>query len=259
MPDTELAKDVKQGDGHPRRSLWRGLIINALGTLAAILVAFSIDAAWDYNSDRQRERTYLDALEAELVATRGTILLHREDLDRRHETIRHNLSTVVLARSQDVSADTVYALVGHLGPVSVTVPRRAALDDLLNSGGLQLIRSDTLRRSLAAYDEALSRYSAVQQALLDLWTSQLSPYDVAHANLTIMTGDTSVSQRLARTRFQPDLNAFYDNRTYANLLFSRRTHEGRVYATTKLLLETIDAILGELGAPLPPDSITRTP
>jgi hypothetical protein len=148
----------------------------------------------------------------------------------------------------------VYALVGELGPVSITVPRRAALDDLPNSGGLQLIRSDTLRRSLAAYDEALSRFNAGQQALLDLWTSQLSPYDVAHANLTVMTGDSSVSGGLARSRFKPDVSAFYDNRTYANLLFSRLTHEIRVNATTTVLLETIDAILTQLHADFKTDT-----
>src|SRR5687768_7132819 len=133
-------------------------MIGALGTFMAILIAFSIDAAWDYSADRKRERMYLDALQGELLATRETILRHRTAIDLRRLMIKHYLSTVVLIQPAASSADTIYALVRHLGPVGVIVPRRAALDDVLNSGGLQLIRSDSLRRSLAAYDEALSRF-----------------------------------------------------------------------------------------------------
>jgi hypothetical protein len=91
--DTDLV-----GSDGLRPRLWRGLIVNAVGTLAAILIAFSLDATWDYNADRQRERTYLDALQAELVATRGTIVRHRSGFDRHRSIIEHYLSTVVLAQ-----------------------------------------------------------------------------------------------------------------------------------------------------------------
>src|SRR5687768_10947104 len=100
--------------GQQGRWLWRGSMIGALGTFMAILIAFSIDAAWDYRSDRKRERTYLDALQGELLATRETIVRHRTDIDRRRLMIKHYLSTVVLIQSATASADTIYALVSHL-------------------------------------------------------------------------------------------------------------------------------------------------
>lgn len=159
------------------------------------------------------------------MVTRADLVAHSEAIAHRGSLIQHYLKVVVAADPHSASANSINHMISRLGPYRDFVPRRAALDDLLSSGGLQLIRSDSLRRTLAAYEQALSLDRAAQDGATTLWRTQLSPYDVAHASLHSMLPyfdyDAGELAKFGELPFDPDPEAFYGNRTYANLLMSR--------------------------------------
>jgi hypothetical protein len=198
-----------------------------------------------------QEKTYLQALRSELVVTRADLVAHSEAVTRRGSLIQHYLKVVVAADPRSASADSINHMLSQLGPYWDFVPRRAALDDLLSSGGLQLIRSDSLRRALAAYEQALSLDRAAQDGAKTLWRTQEGPYDVAHGSLHSMLPylgyDADELAKFGELPFDPDPEAYYGNRTYANMLMSRFYLEGNVDDAHQRVLVSLVALLELLG------------
>jgi hypothetical protein len=237
------------------RDSWRGAVLNGLGALLGILIAFSINAWWSDRSERLQEKTYLQALRAELVVTRADLAAHSEAITRRGSLIQHYLKVVVAADPRSASTDSINHMLSQLGPYWDFVPRRAALDDLLSSGGLQLIRSDSLRRALAAYEQALSLDRAAQEGANAFWRTQQSPHDVTHGSLHSMLPylgyDAGGLAMFGELPFDPDPDAYYGNRTYANVLISRFYLEGRVDDAHQRVLVSLVALLEFLGGGVP--------
>lgn len=120
--------------------------------------------------------------------------------------------------------------------------------DLIGSGGLQLIRSDSLRRALADYEQSLALDRSTQNELITFWRTQMSPYLIAHANWPITTRvnprvDLDIKPGRVDFPFLADVEAFYGNRTYANLLMIRMLTEGRVRRRQQEIIQNIDALL----------------
>ena len=137
------------------------------------------------------------------------------------------------------------ALAMALGPVAVQVPPRAALDDLISSGGIGRIRSERLRLAVAAYVQALEADVRAQDAAVDLWLTHVAPYRYLHSTLAIGVPlaprpDVSISV---------DRDAYVGSRHYTNLLSARilrtvdvrNTHQA-ARGEVENLLQILDAL-----------------
>jgi hypothetical protein len=226
---------------------WRTAVFAALGSVLGIVLAFGIDAWWDHRTERQKEAAYLDSLHTELVETRKSLREHMRSRSEAIALMKHYLETVGAADPRTGSVDTATWMLTQIAPFYDFAPRRAALDDLIGSGGLQLIRSDALRRALAGYEDRSTQDDAIA-----FWRTQMSPYLIAHANwprTTLLNERVSpdLKPRDANFPFVADVEAFYGNRTYANLLMSRILTEGRVRQRQEGVLRSIDALLMQLS------------
>lgn len=231
---------------------WRHALLSGLGALVGILLAFGIDAWWDFRSDRGREAAYLDALRGEMVANRVSLTEHMRSRTEAIAIMRHYVETVSATDPRSGSLDTVTVMLTHIAPYFDYAPQRAALDDLVGSGGLQLIGSDSLRRALAAYEQALVLDRSMQDDLMTVWRMQISPYLTLHANWPVTTRINPRVAPDAKPRdmdypFVADLEAFYGNRTYANLLMVRMLTEQRVRRRQQEVILRIDALLSLLN------------
>ncbi len=223
---------------------WRTVLAEGLAVLGGVLAAFAIDAWWDGRQDSRQRDQYIEALRVELVDTRREVVGHLDRMTASMEAARDLLSLVAAPSSATASADSVTTLLGLLGPLVDFAPRRAAFDDLINSGGLQLIESDSLRRALAAYERAWAEDLGAQEEFDEFWRIENSPFNNAHANLGAIAPEGRVADDIsvADLRFEMDRDAFL-GRTYANLLMHRLFLSERIRQRHHVVLDRIDSIL----------------
>jgi hypothetical protein len=162
------------------------------------------------------------------------------------------LSLIANREVQPASGDTITALLSKLGPFVNFTPRRAALDDLISSGGIQLIRSDSLRRSLAAYEQALAEDYLAQEEVREFWRLELSPFHNEHGNLRGMISENRIGTDVLVPEFgfKPDRSA-YLSQQHANLLVHRllltqrvRLRHDEVLSSLERVVALVDSTLG---------------
>jgi hypothetical protein len=227
---------------------WRASFIQGLGVAMGILLAFGLDALWEERGERTREAAYLTALSGELAANRRIFQDYLELL--RGESDATNEALDIVFSLTPVAPDSINRAMWGLGPVDTQRPDQAALSDLLSSGGLALIEDPSVRRLVARYAYLLDQHLETQQILADFWNVSLRVYSSAHGSLVDMLPDDQLTDRMKRGVFEPDMDAFVANRTYANLLVERLLVLEPVELWSVRLLDAID----DLEESLPPAS-----
>jgi hypothetical protein len=235
----------------PLKTRWHSLLAEGLAVLAGVLSAFAIDAWWDARGARLQERSYLSALRDEMVATRGELTAHRELMTGRMRAARDMLSLIANREVVTVSSDTITTLLYQLGPFVNFTPRRAVLDDLINSGGIQLIRADPLRRALAAYERTLAEDYLAQEEVREFWRLELSPFHNEHGNLRgmITEGRVGADIVLPELGFQPERSA-YLSQQHANLMVHRLLLTQRVRERHDEVLGIVERIVALIDSTL---------
>ena len=218
--------------------------------VGSILLAFGIEAWWDERQERAEEQTLLTALHSELTdARRG----FEEQLDILEEDTRLASTTLqALSNGQvgEIPADSVNALAMALGPSYAFQPPLAALNDLLEGGGIALIRSDTLRRAIARYEQMLALDAEGQELLVDLWLNHMAPYRYEHGVMLQEGVEQIVEQAMPGTEFQfiaqrfdAEETAFVASRVYSNLLVARVFRVADVRTAHRAVMGSIDELL----------------
>ena len=220
---------------------WRSATIQGLGVLVGILLAFGIDAAWSERGEREREFLYLAALEAELEVNAANFEDFADFLREEYETNRRGLLDVASAEAGVTDAE-INRVVYEVGPVRPRVPERAALVDLMTSGGIAYIRDPAVRRLIAEYAQALDLYDESMVSLDDLWDGSLYDYYERHASLVDMLVGSGEAPYVDAMSFSPDRQAFVGNRQFANLLVARGLRLGVASSSVARLLDAMAAL-----------------
>ena len=150
--------------------------------LGSILAAFAIDAAWDARNDRARADDYLEALQAEMAMNLRIARAQQEQLDGDLPDIQQYYELFFSRVGSEVDAEDVVALVAELGPRRVEF-ERAALTDLVSSGGVQFVEDPTIRRGISAYDRQLAETASNQEQLGVFWADAIVPYFIEYGDL----------------------------------------------------------------------------
>lgn len=236
-----------------RGARWRGAFMQGVAVLLGILIAFAIDAWWEEQGDRDREEALLVALGEELEANRA---FFEDDLDRvrrEHVETAEYIRDVALGSGTPPSRDSVLAMLWTVSPSTVRDPQRAALDDLLSSGAFQLIRSDSIRRAIARYEQRLRHDLDSQRRANDFWEQDLRPHQDEHGSLVDMLPagqDHLAGVEVAPPGFEIDVGRFFGNREFANLLAQRAIRFNVIDTSHGRVLETISELRGLIGREL---------
>lgn len=146
------AAPLRRREPLPAARRWKA-VARALGEIAVvtagILIAFALDAWWDNRATAEQEQVHLRALASDLqqnVAALKTLLESEEGvMSSSQELLR-------LARAQQppatASLQELFASVFNSGRYE---PVMGAYEALVNSGGLTLIRDESLRAALAEF------------------------------------------------------------------------------------------------------------
>lgn len=129
-----------------RESLREGAVV-----VISILVAFGLDAWWDHRGDLREEDEIIAALEAEFTSNRARLIDDIEEVrgytDAAQRLLDAAESDVTVAGDADsLGADLWRSLNWRTANVST-----AALDAVVSSGRLDLIRDGELRTALAGW------------------------------------------------------------------------------------------------------------
>ena len=125
-------------------------LLEAVSVLAGVLIAFSIDAAWDNRRDRGREKGYLSALAAEIETNRERFCGYLDQLQSQLHTGDRALREIVFAQGT-VDPGAVRGWLQSTGALYLELPEQAALSDILSSGGVAFIEDPGVRLGTHAY------------------------------------------------------------------------------------------------------------
>lgn len=141
------------------------LVLELILIICGILVAFWIDTRWAEYQDRKQAENYLNALHLELSAVQKN---YQERIDVLNEGITYTVTLLehINQGPESISEDSLHALLWNIRPSDRFFPERAAIDDIVNSGGLSLLESDILRRSISSYIKAIEEDVDLQQEVL---------------------------------------------------------------------------------------------
>jgi hypothetical protein len=221
---------------------WRSALLEGTAVLLGILAAFGIDAWWDIESQQQDLQSYLTATRTELESNRELIFEDFQSLDAWTEQGKRYLDEVV-APAANPSYEEVREMVWETGPNQTTPLLRAAVDDLVSSGGISLIESAELRRSIARYIRALDRDAEEQEDVRQNFRQFVLPYHIEHASFSDYDWEQAVGVEQSDTTFELDLDAFVASRDYANRLVSRLLGYSNLRDTHDAVLKSIDETL----------------
>ena len=192
------------------------LALEVTAIVFGILLAFFIDAWWDARGDRAREHGYIVRLIGEFEAGREEL---ETDLRVRGDLVR---DWSRLLRSPAPGADSTGAIIASITARRFYTPVHAVFDDLISSGGLNLIRSDTLRIAILKYAQERERVAGVESSEQQFVTQTVVPYVVDKAEFLPWISDARKdSLGLSAERPTKDPIVLLQDPTFRNLLYLR--------------------------------------
>ena len=159
------------GDG---KVLWRRAVFEGTVIVASILMAFALDAWWARLQSRHQERQNLVALRREFSVARDSL---ESQAPRRAWALY--VGEALIGQVQGSGAAPADSLLYWSSGLSLQIdfdPPRAVYDDIISSGGTQLIRSDSLRIALAQYASQLELVRSADQQAWTTWEQRIQPF-----------------------------------------------------------------------------------
>jgi hypothetical protein len=221
---------------------WRSAIVEGTAVLVGILLAFSIEAWWDLRTQRAEETSYIEAVQTELEANRDFIA---DNLDSLRAWVGDTQGYLegAAARDRNATYEEVTEMVWATGPADVRPLARSALDDMVSSGGFQILRSSELRRALAGYQRALERDLVEQEEVRIFFSETVQDYHIAYGSFSAFPWEEYVGVPESATIFPLPVEEFVGNRTYTNLLIVRMLQFSNLRDTHQAVLEDLETVL----------------
>ena len=213
---------------------WLRVFVEGVVIVGSILLAFGLQAWWDGVQERGEEQEYLRALQADFQETQDLFL--REIAS--YEVIgEHNRTFLRLLDSPigSVPVDSLELMVRKAFIYNEFTPVLATYNDMVNSGALSLLESDTLRVAMARFEASLQWVQSMSEGILNHFDNDVVPYLTAHFNLSKVYGrDAKVDLGVVVlpginigppvSRLESDGSAFW-SREFANLLSMKTSNQ----------------------------------
>jgi hypothetical protein len=202
----------------PHRLPWIRIFAEAVVVVGSILLAFAIDAWWDYRGELRQEDEIVQALEAEFT-------LNREKLEQDIEGVREYTAAAQrllrAARSNAVEAQGVDSLGTDLWQSlswRTANLSTANLDVIVSTGRLDLIRDAQLRSALAGWKARLEDMAEEEEYEWREIVERYRPYMGRFVAIPSLEGDsappppsgTALRRLLANEEFQSRLSMRVD-------------------------------------------------
>lgn len=165
---------------------WKYALGEVILIFIGISMAFGLQQFANKRSEHKKSIEYLKAFSIELEENLDIIYEHVEGAQREVDRLIYYMEVTNSDTSSNITDDEITEMVGSLPPSYYTNPSRASFEDIINSGGFELINDPIIRRNMIRYSIFLTEYESRVEKSLEEWHEQLSPYFQEHANLVAM-------------------------------------------------------------------------
>lgn len=159
----------------------RSHLLDAATIVVGIVLALLIDEGWRTVSDHLEEGEVIEGLREEFEAGRSELSADQRARRDALTRVRHLLDAE--GAPGVVHEDSVAAYSAALLDYRFYTPSHPVLDDLIASGRLHLLRSDTLRYRLMRYLQERDRLGIVEERERRLAAEQVEPWVLDHLPL----------------------------------------------------------------------------
>lgn len=149
--------------------------------VVGIVLALLLDHGWRTVSDRFDEREAIAGLRAEFEAGRSELAADRQA--RRDALLRLERLLAVADGGPAIHPDSVAAYTAAMLDYRFYTPSHPVLDDLIASGRLHLLRSDSLRYRIMRYLQERDRLAIVEERERRFSADRMEPWLLDHLPL----------------------------------------------------------------------------
>ena len=143
--------------------------------VGSILLAFGIDAWWNGQQERSEGDRIVVALERDLVDTRADLVNTVAEMEAVEDTIMLLLEHAA-GREPEFDQERLHVLAQQAFAIPAPEERLSTYEEIVGSGRLRLIQSDSLRLSLAILVNEVSDLRGWEEQLRQRWTSSELTY-----------------------------------------------------------------------------------
>jgi len=154
---------------------WKRIAAEGVAIVVSILLAFGIEAWWQDRNDVNREQHLLTALLLEFEQN-GELLRQAREVYEQYYRDALRVLEVMEEDPDTIDVAELEGLVGSLLARQTFHLESGALDGLLASGEMSLIRDAMLRNRLAAWPSYAREWSEEEEAVFELVEESLVPY-----------------------------------------------------------------------------------
>ena len=235
-----------------RRQRVMGFAIEGLVIVASILLAFAIDATWDRYQERERVQEYLVALEGEFVSAQEEMLDHIAEQSSQLQALDEALEGLVAGEPEEY----LLPRLSWLNALYIYGPAHPVFEDLANAGAIDMLESTELRYALLRYGQSRDFLTALAQRESELWHNQMQAFLIERTDVLPQLNENYRGD--LAPRFPSGLEALYEDRTFQNLLLSRKVSIVGQLRVGRQALEAIETVLAQVRMLIGDDSVAST-
>jgi len=191
-----------------KRVNWNLALAEVALLVLGVGLALAADAWNDRRIEREAEAQYLDALRADFEQTRANFVAAQE----MNSFVRDNDIAFLQALEGppgSISLDSVRALSEYAFWTEFYEPVFATYYDLVNSGDLALIRSDSLRLAMARFEKSFETLDRVTMEGWEQYNLVQVPYIVENLNFLDFYGEEYFGLVLPGSSRQVAIDAYW--------------------------------------------------
>ena len=196
------------------------LILDLIIIVIGIYIAFQVDKWGDAEKEQELKVKHLQELRAETQVNLDEIIADQTDRKIQVELFEK----LILAASQPVSDDTLRMAIDGLLNYRFYSGTTAVFDNIVASGNLRLITTDSIRSKLFELKQFESKASIVESAEAKLISEQIEPYFIRRQVLYLL--EVELSDNAPQTTMSVEQSAriirtLLQDRTFIDLVYLR--------------------------------------
>lgn len=213
-----MARYSLNGDRRKSRFGFLRILLEIPIIVLSIYIAFVVDEYGKRKNDREIEKKYLQELLVEAKFNRDELMA---DQDARRRQVDY-LNKLLAASNRAVDPDTLRDAINELMMIRLFSPTEAVYEDLVSSGNLRLIQSDSLRRTILEFRQRLTRVPLTEQQDLQLIQNQIEPYLINRQVISLLEA-YGESEHVAISEQQADriIHSLLNDRAFTDLVYLR--------------------------------------
>jgi hypothetical protein len=218
---------------------WRLLGVEFVVVVLGILCALAADSWWENVQERRTETGYLLRLSGDLRMSRDSLV---EDLaTHRHWADSTRLVLVELRTGPNPDGpELLQKAIGLATSLSVWYPYHTTYEELLATGNLALISSDSLRAALGAYDRLVRDNADWDDWMEKQFLASIEPVLLKTLIYSDVLPEWAERRGIPTSRFEEDFSSLYEDRSVWNALVQKLDLEEGILEARERLLRALD-------------------